>query len=134
MAQSLKARGLKKGDVILFGAVNHNDLSIPYIAAIYLGAAPVGLAVEMKHGKFLWITRKIKIIAQNIFSAEIKHIASIANPKFVFADPNIAPNIQKVLQELDSHARIVTFGNEKCGEFDHFSDYVQETGTEESFE
>lgn len=53
MAQSLKARGVKKGDVILFGAVNHNDLSIAYLGAIYLGAIPVGLAVEMKHGKFL---------------------------------------------------------------------------------
>lgn len=52
MAQSLKVKGLKKGDVVLFGAVNHNDLCIPYIAAIYLGAIPVGIAVDMKHGKF----------------------------------------------------------------------------------
>lgn len=67
-------------------------------------------------------------------SDEIKHIVSIANPSFVFVDPNIVLNIQKVLRELNNHAHIITFGDEKFEQFDHFSDYVKETGTEENFE
>lgn len=51
MAQSMKAKGLKKGDLIVLSAVNHNDVCIPFIASFYLGVIPLGLSMEMKPGK-----------------------------------------------------------------------------------
>lgn len=49
MAETMKTKGIKKGDVISIAAVNHNDLCIPFLAALYIGAVPVGLTPDMKH-------------------------------------------------------------------------------------
>lgn len=49
MAQALKARGMKKGDVIMISAVNHNDICIPYIASMYIGTIPLPVTTDMKH-------------------------------------------------------------------------------------
>lgn len=52
MAETLKTKGIKKGDVILIAAANHNDLCIPYVASFYIGAVPLGMTTDMKHCNF----------------------------------------------------------------------------------
>lgn len=49
MAEAMKTKSIKTGDVILIAAVNHNDLCIPFLAALYLGAVPLGMTPDMKH-------------------------------------------------------------------------------------
>ncbi|XP_077296619.1 luciferin 4-monooxygenase-like [Arctopsyche grandis] len=115
MAQALKARGMKKGDVIMISAVNHNDTCIPYIASLYIGTIPLPLTTDMKH-------------------LEIKHIVSMGKPKMVFADPVIAPAIQKVMSEMERQIEIVIFGNEDMEGYIQFSEFVKPTGTEDNFE
>ncbi|XP_077297225.1 luciferin 4-monooxygenase-like isoform X2 [Arctopsyche grandis] len=115
MAQALKARGMKKGDVIMISAVNHNDICIPYIASLYIGTIPLPLTTDMKH-------------------LEIKHIVSMGKPKMVFADPVIAPAIQKVTSEMERQIEIVIFGNEDMEGYTQFSEFVKPTGTEDNFE
>lgn len=65
---------------------------------------------------------------------EIKHIASMGKPKMVFADPDIAPAIQKVMTEMETKVEIVIFGNEKMEGYTQFSEFVKPTGTEDNFE
>ncbi|XP_077296618.1 luciferin 4-monooxygenase-like [Arctopsyche grandis] len=115
MALSLKSKGIKKGDVILICAVNHNDICIPFIASLYLGAVPFGLATDMKHREFT-------------------HFLSLAKPSLIFADPGVAPVIHKATSELDCRAEIVTFGSEEIEGFSHFSEFVEPITSEEDFE
>lgn len=136
MAEALKNSGIKKGDVILLCAENHNDICIPYIASLYIGAVPLGLTTNMKHSKdffrILILFFLMKFISF-IFSVEILHVLSMGKPKMVFSDPVAVPAIEKVLVELELDAEIVTFGNVIVDGKKSFSDFVKCTNTEESF-
>lgn len=65
---------------------------------------------------------------------EMKHIISIGQPKMIFADAIAIPVINNVLKDIGLNADIVVFGKEKIEGSDIFSNFVKETGTEESFE
>lgn len=64
----------------------------------------------------------------------MKHIISMGQPRMIFADSIAIPTIKNVLKEIGSDADLVVFGEEKIDGCDIFSDFINETGTEESFE
>lgn len=64
----------------------------------------------------------------------MKHIISMGQPRMIFADSVAIPVIKNVLKEIGSNADIVVFGKDKMEGCDNFCNFVNETGTEESFE
>lgn len=69
-----------------------------------------------------------------IFLVELIHVLSMGKPSLIFAEPEIAPALSKAVFELGFQTDIVTFGNEKTEGYLHFSEFIQPTGSEESFE
>lgn len=64
---------------------------------------------------------------------EVKHIISMGQPKMIFADAIAIPVINNVLKEIGLNSDIVVFSENKIDGCDIFSDFIKETGTEESF-
>lgn len=50
MARSLRAFGLKPGDVVAFGGRNHLDIHIPFYASLFNGLPIVGVDPFYKYG------------------------------------------------------------------------------------
>lgn len=78
MARSLRAFGLKPGDVVAFGGKNHLDVHIPFYASLFNGFPIVGVDPFYKYGnskfKHYCIRKFTKII---ILKACFKALSNI---------------------------------------------------------
>lgn len=50
-AQEMKSRGIVLNDVIMLCGVNHDDIAVPILGSLYLGAPVMALSNDMMYGK-----------------------------------------------------------------------------------
>ncbi|CAH2238906.1 jg13714 [Pararge aegeria aegeria] len=112
LARSMRAFGLKPGDVLALGGKNHLDLHIPFYAALYNGLPMVGVDPLFKYD-------------------EIRTLFKLTEPKIAFCQVESFETYSKVAADLGLDMKIVTFEHGDCTMAEFIDKYDTEEPEEE---
>lgn len=112
-AIALKARGIKKGDVITGCSNNHLNACVPIIASFYLGALPCSLDPKL-----------------SVF--EINELIVQVKPKILFTIPESLEVIKEALKNANLDTEIVVYG--ETSDHTSFEEFLKPSDEEHSFE
>ncbi|GBP24318.1 Luciferin 4-monooxygenase [Eumeta japonica] len=91
LAVALQRLGLKKGDVVSLASENRFEFTVASLAVMYAGGVLSTLNITYTPG-------------------EVVHVLSITKPKFIFASPLAAPNIEDVMPQFPYVEKLILFG------------------------
>ncbi|CAH2093684.1 unnamed protein product [Euphydryas editha] len=103
LARSLRAFGLKSGDVLAVSGRNHLDVHIPFYAALFNGLPILGVDPYFKYDEILTLFKQTK-------------------PKIVFCQNECSDIHKKVAIDLGLEIKIVTFDEGECT----FSKFIEQ--------
>ncbi|XP_045454110.1 luciferin 4-monooxygenase-like [Melitaea cinxia] len=113
MARSLRAFGLKPGDVVAFGGRNHLDIHIPFYASLFNGLPIVGVDPFYKYD-------------------EVRTMFKLTKPKIAFCQSESYEIYSQAAKDLKLDTKIVGFDGGECT-FSEFMDTCVANEPEENF-